>query len=92
MMIDPQDPPLCPVARTFATNPASDRCRGPDCAAFRWETITVAHPNWAASVKAVAAEIGDTVPFKKASRIVADDPEKYGLVPTRGFCGLGGQP
>lgn len=98
-MFDPKDRqslPLCPLARTFilagGTSLSDARCRGPECALFRWERITTAHPNWAASVKAVAAEMGEKPPYPKAARVVADDPVKYGLVPVRGYCGAGGQP
>lgn len=76
---------LCPLARTFAAPTAEPGCRGPSCALWRWSTSG----KWAGAVKAVAAEIDDKAPFPKASRIVADDPAKYGC---GGFCGLGGTP
>lgn len=86
------DATICPFARTFAATPAQTGCRGPTCALWRWEKVTTAHPAYRDAVRAVAATVEDKPPFPKAARIVADDPEKYGLVPSKGYCGAGGQP
>jgi hypothetical protein len=75
---------LCPLARTFAAQTAEPGCKGPSCAVWRWSTSG----RWAEAVLEVAREIGEGVgPKPKASRIVADDPGKFGC---SGFCGLGG--
>lgn len=92
-MIDPKDnKALCPFSRTFAASPAVATCRGPDCALFRWETVTTAHPLWKEAVQKKGAELGEKVPFKEASAWVAENKVALGLVPTKGFCGAGGQP
>jgi hypothetical protein len=83
---------LCPLARTFAASPAVEGCRGPACAAWRWETVTTAHPLWREAVRAEAEKTGEKVPFAKAARLVADNAVEFGLVPTKGFCGLAGLP
>jgi hypothetical protein len=82
---------LCPLARTFATPKAEAGCRGPACMCWRWEKVGVSNPLWLPAVRKVAEEIGDTTPNRaKAAKVVADDMEAYGLVPTKGFCGIGG--
>ena len=83
---------LCPFARVFALPQASKGCHGPSCALWRWEEITTAHPLWRDAVKAEAERIGDKVPYPKASANVAADKAKFGLAPTRGYCGAGGKP
>lgn len=91
-MIDPYlNETLCPFARTFAATPAHIHCRGPECALWRWEDITTAHPKWKAAVLAKAEEIGDKVPYAKAAKWVADNRAEIGLVPTQGYCGGGGK-
>ena len=71
----------CPQARAFMK--PQEKCRGPQCPAWRW---TTSGP-WAEAVKAIAKEIGDKSPSKaKAAAIVAESPEKYGC---HGYCGLG---
>lgn len=81
----------CPFARTFARKEASAGCVGPTCMLWRWETVTTKHPLWLEAVRAKAAETGEKVPFPKASAWVAENKEALGMVPTRGFCGAGGQ-
>jgi hypothetical protein len=83
---------LCPFSRTFAATPATPLCRGAECALWRWERITVAHPAYKDAVKSRADETGEKVPYPKAARHVADNLETYGLIPTRGYCGAGGEP
>lgn len=87
---------LCPFARTFImpgpTSLADAGCKGAACALWRWEAISTKHPLWAAAVKTKAEELGDRPPYREASRWVADNLAELGMVPTRGFCGAGGQP
>lgn len=83
---------LCPLARTFGSKEASLHCRGAACAVWRWERITTSHPNWKAAVLAEAAKTGEKAPYKVASALVATDLPAFGVVPVRGFCGLGSQP
>lgn len=81
---------LCPFARTFATSPAVPGCRGPECAMWRWEKMTTESPRWRSAVWAEAEKIGERAPYPKASKAVALNPESFGLVVDRGFCGAGG--
>lgn len=93
MMLTPEDAArnwLCPFAITFSQSPAVPGCRGPECALWRWELITTTHPLWKDAVKNKAAELGERVPFQKASAWVAENMEALGLIPTKGFCGAGG--
>lgn len=83
---------LCPLARTFALKEASATCRGPDCALWRWEPITTKHPLWAAAVKKRGEETAEKPPYHKAAAWVAENKEALGMIPTRGYCGAGGQP
>lgn len=84
---------LCPFARTFAQPQAVAGCRGPECALWRWEKITTTHPLWRPAVQKRAAEIGEKTPaLPQASKWVAENLADIGMVPTRGFCGAGGQP
>lgn len=90
-MIDPTtNKTLCPFARTFAVKEAYPYCRGPECALWRWETITTSHPAWKAAMQAKIAETGEKAPFPKAAAWVVENKEALGLVPTKGFCGAGG--
>lgn len=91
-MLTPEDAKalLCPFARTFAASPAVPGCRGPECALWRWETITTAHPLWRDAVKNKAQELDERPPFPKASAWVAENKEALGMIPTKGFCGAGG--
>lgn len=86
------DDKWCPFARTFADKVAVPGCRGPACMLWRWEQITTKHPLWLGAVQTKAAELGERAPFPKASAWVAENKEALGLIPTRGFCGAGGQP
>lgn len=83
---------LCPFSRTFGMKEAVPGCRGPECALWRYEQITVAHPLWRDAVRTKAEELGERAPFPKASAWVAENKAALGVVPTRGFCGAGGQP
>ena len=82
---------LCPFARTFGVAKAEAGCRGPDCALWRFEKITTAHPLWRPAVQTRAAATGEKPPFAQASRWVAENLADLGMVPTRGFCGAGGE-
>lgn len=81
---------LCPMARTFAASPAQETCRGDVCACWRWERITTTTPGYKEAVSKVAKDLNEKVPFPKAARYVADNLVEFGLVPTKGYCGLGG--
>jgi hypothetical protein len=81
----------CPIARTFGDIPHGT-CRGPSCILWRWKPVTTAHPAWKAAVLAEAAKLDEKAPFPKAARIVADNAEALGLVPTEGWCGLAQEP
>lgn len=83
---------LCPFSRTFGLKEAVSGCRGPNCMLWRFETITTSHPLWKGAVQAKAAELGEKVPFPKASAWVAENKAELGMAPTRGFCGAVGQP
>jgi hypothetical protein len=82
---------LCPFARTFGVAKAEPGCRGPVCALWRFEKITTAHPLWKPAVLKRAEEIGDKPPYAKAAAWVSENKEVLGMVPTRGFCGAGGE-
>jgi hypothetical protein len=81
----------CPVARCFGGDIKSE-CRGPECILWRWKPVMAGTPAWKAAVLSEAAKLDEKAPFPKAARIVADDPAAFGLMPTEGFCGLGGEP
>lgn len=93
-MIDPAQIhlTLCPFSRTFGSGPTIPHCRGEACALWRFEKITTAHPLWRDAVRKRAEEVGDKPPFAKASAWVAENKEAIGIVPTKGFCGAGGEP
>jgi hypothetical protein len=82
---------LCPLARTFGANNQTG-CRGADCAVWRWVPVTTAHPGWVKAVQAKAEELGEKAPFIRSSKWVAENKIELGLVPTHGYCGMGGQP
>ena len=73
-------------------NPEMNNCYAVECMAWRWEQITTAHPLWANAVRAKAAELDEKPPYAKAARWVADNKASIGMVPTRGYCGLAGEP
>lgn len=81
---------LCPVARTFSASPATAGCKGPECMVWRWEAVTVKHPLWLGAMQARAAEIGEKAPYPKAAAWVAANLADLGMVPVKGWCGLGG--
>lgn len=88
---------LCPFARTFLKGAgpltATDAgCMGPRCALWRFEKITTSHPLWKPAVQKRATETGEKPPFAQASKWVAENLADLGIVPTRGFCGAGGEP
>ena len=70
----------------------AESCGADGCMAWRWETITTSHPLWADAVRAKAAELDEKAPFPKSARFVADNKASLGMIPTRGFCGLAGEP
>lgn len=81
---------LCPFARTFAQKEAVAGCRGPECALWRYEAITTAHPLWKPAVQQRAAGTGEKPPYAQASKWVAENLAELGMVPTKGYCGAGG--
>jgi len=85
---------MCPFARTFIragqVSLIDAGCIGPKCALWRWEPITTAHPLWKDAVLKKGAELGEKVPYARASAWVAENKEALGLVPTKGYCGAGG--
>ena len=83
---------LCPLSRTFGAKDAVKGCRGPECMPWRWQEIMAGHPRWKAAVHTEAEKTGEKAPFAKAARVVADNPKAHGLVPEKGFCGIGGEP
>ena len=83
---------LCPLARCFALPQAEKGCRGPSCACWRWEKVTTDHPAWKAAMSARIKETGEKAPFKDAAAWVVENKVALGLIPARGFCGIGGAP
>ena len=76
----------------WCPNATKDKCLSDRCMAWRWETITTAHPMWADAVRAKAAELDEKPPFAKAARWVSENKADLGMVPTRGYCGMAGEP
>ncbi len=81
---------LCPLARTFADAKAVSGCRGPSCACWRWEKVTTDRPEWKEAMRARMEETGEKAPGFKAAAWVVENKVALGLVPTRGYCGMGG--
>lgn len=82
-----------PENEPHALNPVPCRCIASACMAWRWTPITMTDEHIAA-VKKAAIDLDDKSASRvKASRDVADNPEKYDLPtkPFRGFCGLAGK-
>lgn len=86
------DTMLCPFARTFGVKEAQPYCRGQECALWRWQKVTTAHPMWLPAVRKRADETGEKAPFPKAVRWVTDNLAELGIKPTHGYCGAGGEP
>lgn len=86
---------LCPLSRTFASKEASQGCKGPLCAVWRWKPLSAGDPRFTAALAVIARELGGGPHrTKEATAVLMADRAKYG-VPTEpevGFCGLGGTP
>lgn len=67
-------------------------CVHAECMMWRWERMTISHPNWKAAVQTKGEEFGEKVPFPKASKYVADNPEEFGIIAKKGYCGMAGEP
>ena len=83
---------LCPSSRAFGVAKADPFCIGSKCAVWRWRRIMAGDPEWKAGIRAAAEITGEKAPYPKAAQAVADEPHKHGLIPTNGYCGLGGKP
>lgn len=89
----------CPIARTFAPDKSST-CDGPDCILWRWKEIRTGNPILVSAIQremaCLAQDEGkgrEAKHFQKqATANVSADPEGHGVVPTRGYCGLGSKP
>lgn len=79
---------LCPLARTFGTKDAVPHCRGPVCAAWRWNPLSadILEPH----IKRRVAELGGGLKVKEATAWVMERREELGIPtkPTHGCCGL----
>lgn len=81
----------CPIGRTFAKQ--RRLCNGQGCILWRWETIMAGDARHKNAIREAMNETGEKgANHPKAARLVADHPDRYDLVPVRGFCGLGGNP
>ena len=87
---------LCPVARTFHNGKSN--CIGSQCILWRWRAPLAGDPEFVAAVKAEMSRMAEgtgkqPVAFHaKAASAVAFNPEGHGILPTLGYCGLGGNP
>lgn len=87
----------CPVARTFDKK-VGPNCEAGKCILWRWRMVPASDPAFVAAVKremaCLAQEDGQNKPainfHKQAVANVGANPEGYGVVPTVGYCGLGG--
>lgn len=79
---------LCPLARTFADNPANPHCRGSSCPVWRWEPL----PADLLAPHVKKAMDGNALKHKEAVAWVMERREELGIPtePTHGRCGLGG--
>lgn len=85
---------LCPLARTFIIHAGSSLsgggCKGPACAAWRWQPILADDPRFIAALK--LAKKTQELDHQKAVAYVMANREALGVPtkPEKGFCGLGG--
>lgn len=89
----------CPFARTF-NNKKSGTCDASDCIAWRWRTGLASDPEYQSAIKREAAclaqeegnkKTADTY-NKRATANVTRNPAGYGVVRSKGYCGLAGIP
>lgn len=90
---------VCPLARTFGAEPLKSKCRGEQCAAWRWKPMLATDGMFVSAVKremaCLAQEAGDANTMKHHKTAVANvsrNPEGHGVIATEGYCGLGGLP
>jgi len=84
---------LCPIARVSGRKTIVSYCVGKACILWRWEEIMAGHALWLKAMAKAKEETGEkTGPAPKAARLVADNPDHYGVTVERGWCGLGGKP
>lgn len=95
---------LCPVSRTFGAKDLKQRCRGDDCALWRWKPRLASDPGYMAAILREAHVMANEwneankdqkprshmVFEKKAIAAVTRNPEGYGVHREEGYCGLGG--
>lgn len=82
----------CPVARI---KPITEygKCCGPRCILWRWRQRKTSDEGWLKAMKAAREETGENPnSHPKAAALVARDPDRFGLGPQTGYCGLGGIP
>lgn len=90
---------LCPLSRTFGSDKLTAKCRGEDCALWRWKPRLASDPEFVSAVNremaCLAQDAGEKNPakfHKQAVTNVMRNPSGYGVVQTHGYCGLGGLP
>lgn len=96
---------LCPLARTFGAEKLSAKCRGAECAAWRWLPMSAGDPRFMSAVKReeglLAAEAKEkdgkehnlSKFHNKAVARVKADPNAFTYPDSekdRGYCGMGG--
>lgn len=81
---------ICLIARTFGDKP-QEKCRGEQCAIWRWKALTVDDGPFKS---AVSKAMADGMTHKAAVAHVMDNRRDLGIpdTPYRGWCGLGGKP
>ena len=88
---------LCPLARV-AGDGKSARCRGPECAAWRWIEIAADDPRVKEAYRKAATILeertGKKAQHKEMVAEANEHAEEYSLptLPEVGFCGVGGRP
>jgi len=81
----------CPIARCMSTKEGAN-CEAADCILWRWVPLSTKDPKWRSAIVAIASETGEKAPFAKAAKEVSNNPQKYGMKLSKGYCGLGGRP
>lgn len=89
----------CPVARTFEDGKKAT-CDGSKCMMWRAQSVLKTNQFFMSAVKreeaCLAVKLNKGLNpdkyHKAAVANVAADPEGYGVISDRGYCGLGGRP